>query len=65
MPATVHRSVEIIAFNANGDGRQAYQFRKQLQELKMVVVLFSETYRKPLMRVYIQNYEICGSDRRD
>jgi hypothetical protein len=34
MPTTVHIPLKIIALNANGIGRQAYEVRKQLQNLK-------------------------------
>jgi hypothetical protein len=48
---TVHSSLKIIAFNANGIGRQAYEVRKQLQDLKIDVAQFSETHLKPLKTV--------------
>jgi hypothetical protein len=49
MAAVVHRPLKIIAFNANGIGKQGYEVRKQLQELKIDATLFSETRLKPHM----------------
>jgi hypothetical protein len=43
MAATVRRPLKVVAFNANGIGRQAYELRKQLQDLKIDVALFTET----------------------
>jgi hypothetical protein len=43
MVVAVHRPLKAVAFNANGTGRQAYELRKQMQELKIVVALFSQT----------------------
>jgi inorganic pyrophosphatase len=57
MPTTVHRPLKVIAFNANGIGRQSFEVRKQLQELKIDVPLFSETHLKPYMTFYIPNYD--------
>jgi hypothetical protein len=56
MPVTVHRPQKIIAFSADGIERQAYEIRKQLQDLKINMALLSETYLKPHMRLYIPNY---------
>jgi hypothetical protein len=44
MTPVVHRPPKIIAFNANGNGRQTYEIRKQLQDFRIDVALFSETY---------------------
>jgi hypothetical protein len=55
MPTRVRRPLKIIAFNANGIGRQPYEVRKRLQDLKIDVALFSETRNKPHMRFYIPN----------
>jgi hypothetical protein len=65
MPTTVHRPLKIIAFNANAIGRQAYGVRKQLEDSKIDVVLFSETHLIPHMRFYIQNYDIYRTDHED
>jgi exonuclease III len=65
MITTVHRSLKIIAFNANGIRRQAYEARKQLQDLKIDTSLFSETHLKPHMRFYISNYDTCQTDCED
>jgi hypothetical protein len=58
MPATVHRPLKIIAFNANNIGNQAYKVRKQLKVLKIDVTLFSETHLNPHMRFCILNYDL-------
>jgi hypothetical protein len=54
MAARVHRPLTVVAFNANGIGRQAHELRKQMQDQK-IDVLFSETHLKPHMRFYIPN----------
>jgi hypothetical protein len=41
MVAIVHRPLKVVAFNANGIGRQAYVLRKQMQNLKIDVALFT------------------------
>jgi hypothetical protein len=43
MTSRIHRSLEILAFNANGIGRQCHELSKQLQDLSIDVALFSET----------------------
>jgi exonuclease III len=65
MAAKVHRHLKVVAFNANGIERQAYELRKQLQDLKIDVALFTETHLKPHMRFYIPNYHIYRNDRLD
>jgi hypothetical protein len=50
MSTTVQRPLKIIAFIANVIRRQAYEVRKQLQDLKIDVALFGETQLKPHMR---------------
>jgi hypothetical protein len=65
MARIVHRPLKIIAFNANSIGRQAYKVRKQLQDLKTDVALFSGTNLKPHMRFYIPNCDIYRIDRED
>jgi exonuclease III len=62
---TVHRPLKIIAFNVNGSGRQEHEVTKQLEDLKIDVVLFSEIRLTPLMRFYILNYDICRTDCED
>jgi hypothetical protein len=54
-----------IAFNANGIGWQAYEVRKQWQDLKIDLALFSDTHLKPHMRFYIPDYDIYRTDRGD
>jgi hypothetical protein len=65
MVATVHRSPKVVAFNANDIGRQAYEIRKQMQNLKIDVAIFWETHLKKHMRFYIPNYHIYRNDRLD
>jgi hypothetical protein len=62
MPATVHRPLKIIAFSADGVGRQSYEFRKHLQDIKIDMALFSETHLKSHMRFYIPYYDIYRTD---
>jgi hypothetical protein len=47
MASRVHRPLKIIPFNADGIGRQRHELSKQLQDICIDVVLFSETYLKP------------------
>jgi hypothetical protein len=49
--------------HANGIGRQAYEVRKQLHDLRIAVSLLSETRLKRHMRFYIPNYDIYRTDR--
>jgi hypothetical protein len=65
MAANVNRPLKVVAFNVNDIGRQAYELRKQLQDLKIDVALFTETHLKPHMRFYIPNYHIHRNDRLD
>jgi exonuclease III len=65
MPTTVHIPLKIIAFNANGIGRQAYEVRKQLQDLQIDVALFSETHLTLHMRFYIPKYDSYRTDQED
>lgn len=64
MPTTVHRTLKIKAFKANDPGSQAYKVRKQLQDLKIDMVLFSETL-KIHMKYCIPNYDIYWTDCED
>jgi hypothetical protein len=43
MSATVNRPLKTIAFNVNRIGRQAYEVRKELQDLKIDATLFLHT----------------------
>jgi hypothetical protein len=63
MANRVHRPLEVIAFNANGIGRQRYELSKQLQDLHIDVALFSETHLKPHERFYIPNVHPYRNDR--
>jgi hypothetical protein len=55
MAATVNRPLKVV-----GIGRQAYELRKQLQDPKIDVALFTETHLKPHMRFYTPNYHYIG-----
>jgi hypothetical protein len=57
-----HRRLNVIAFNANGIGRQRYGLSKQLQDLQVDVALFSETHPKPHERSFIPNYHFYRTD---
>jgi hypothetical protein len=65
MAARVHRPLTVVAFNADGIGRQTHELRKQMQDLKIDVALFTDTHLKPHMRYYIPNYHIYRNDRQD
>jgi hypothetical protein len=62
MAATVQRPLKFVAFNANGTGRQSHEPRKQMQDLKIDVALFSERHLEPLMRFDMPNYHIYISE---
>jgi hypothetical protein len=47
MANRIHRALKIIAFNASGIWMQCHELRKQLQDLRIDVALFAETYLKP------------------
>jgi exonuclease III len=63
MANRVHRPLKVIAFKANGISRQRYELSKQLQDLHIDVVLFSETHLKPHERFSIKNYHFYRIDR--
>jgi hypothetical protein len=63
MAMKVHRPLKVVAFNANGIGRQRYELSKQMQDLKIDVALFSETHLKPHERFCLPNYHLYRSDR--
>jgi exonuclease III len=63
MATRVHRPLKVIAFNANGIGRQRYELSKQLQDLHIDVALFSETHLKPHERFFLPNYHFYRIDR--
>jgi hypothetical protein len=54
MATRIHRPLKVIAFNANGIGRQRYELSKQLQDLHVDVTLFSGTHLKPHERFLFQ-----------
>jgi exonuclease III len=62
MATRFHRPLKVIAFNANGIGRQRYELSKQLQELHVDVVLLSDTHLQPHERFFIPNYHFCWTD---
>jgi hypothetical protein len=51
-----HSSLKVVAFNANGIGRQRFELSKQLQAQHIDVTLLSEAHLKPHERFSIQNY---------
>jgi hypothetical protein len=55
-----HRSLRVIAFNANGIGRQRYELSKQLQDLHIGVALLSETHLNPHERFFIPVITLIG-----
>jgi hypothetical protein len=42
MATKVHRSLKVIAFNANGIGRQCYELSEQLQDLHVHLAPFAD-----------------------
>jgi exonuclease III len=58
----IHRPLKVIAFNANGIKRQRYELSKQLQDLHLDVVLFSESHVKPQEWFFISNYHFYRTD---
>jgi hypothetical protein len=65
MPTTDHRPLKIIAFSTNCIGRQAYEVRKELEDIKIDVALFSETHLKHHIRFCIPNYDFYRTDHGD
>jgi hypothetical protein len=63
MATRVHRPLKVLAFNANGIGRQRYELSKQLQELRIDVALLSETHLKPYEKFFIPNYRFRTGSR--
>jgi hypothetical protein len=52
----IHRPLKFIALNENGIMRQRYELSKQLQDIHVDVVLFSDSHLKPHERLFISNY---------
>jgi hypothetical protein len=50
MANRIHRPLKVKAFNANGIMKQRYELSKQLQDLHVDVVPFSEIHLKPHKR---------------
>jgi hypothetical protein len=63
MATRFHRTLNVIAFNAKGIGRQRYELSKQLQDLHVDVALFSETYLKLHERFFIPSYHFYRTAR--
>jgi hypothetical protein len=63
MATRVHRPLKVLAFNANGIGRQHCELSEQLQDLHADVVLYSETHLKPHERFFIPNFHFYRTDR--
>jgi hypothetical protein len=63
MATRVQRPLKVIAFNANGIGRQRYELSKQLQDLHVDVALFSQTRLKLHERFFFPNYHFYQTDR--
>jgi hypothetical protein len=54
------RHLKIIVFNDNGIGRQVYEVRKQVEDFKIDVALFSDTYLKSHTMFYIPNCDFIA-----
>jgi hypothetical protein len=62
MANRVHRSLKVVAFNANVIERQRFMICKQLQAQCIDVALLSKTYLKAHEKFIIQNY-VYWADR--
>jgi hypothetical protein len=58
-----NRPLSVVAFNANGIGRQRCELSKQLRDLHVHVALFSEKHLKPHERFFIPNLHLYRTDR--
>jgi glycogen synthase len=58
MAIRVHRPLNVVAFNANGIGKQHFELRKHLQDHHIDVALLFEAYLKPHERFFISNYHV-------
>jgi hypothetical protein len=63
MVTRIHRLLKVVAFNANGIGRQRYELSNELEDLHIDVALFSDTHLKPHERFFIPNYHFYRTDR--
>jgi hypothetical protein len=63
MATSVNTPLKVLAFNANGIGRQRYELSKHLQDLHVDVALFSETHLKSHERFFISNFHFYRTDR--
>jgi exonuclease III len=62
MATRFYKPLKVIAFNTNGIGRQCYELSKQLQDLHVDVILFSETHLNPHERFFTLNYHLYRTD---
>jgi hypothetical protein len=58
MATSVHRPLKVLAFNANGIGRQRYELIKQLQDLHVDLALFSEAHLKHHERFFTPYFHL-------
>jgi hypothetical protein len=63
MDTRVQRPLKVIAFDANGTGRQRCELSKQLQVLYIHVALFAVARLKPHERFFIPNYHFYRTAR--
>ena len=57
------RSLNIIAFNANGIREQTHELESLLYERNIDILLINETHLKPKDKFRLQNYFIYRNDR--
>ena len=62
---TYGRSLNIIAFNANGIREQTHELESLLYERNIDILLINETHLKPKDKFRLQNYFIYRNDRTD
>jgi hypothetical protein len=62
MTTRIQRHLKVVAFNANGIGRQHYELSEQLLKLQIVVALLLETHLKPHESFFILNYQLYQND---
>jgi len=58
MATRVNRPLKVVAFNANGNGKQNFELGKQPQDRRINGALLSETHLKPHERFCTQNYHV-------
>jgi hypothetical protein len=63
MSTRIHRPLKVLAFNANGIGRQRYELSKELQELLVdVAPVFRDTFETS-WEIFIPNFQLYRTDR--